>query len=381
MTSREQVLVFAQDMTSGKGRAGARVIVADGDEIVLEAKTGADGVLLKSWEKPRQPSAALRYLVLDGADVAGSGLGVPEKVAQGLSARAYLYTDRPAYRPGQRVALRGVVREVADGQYANVPGVEYRLEVADSRGRRIVARPVKLSAFGTFHEELPLDEGAPVGSYRVRVYRPGGSDFAGQFEVQAYKLEKLDLAFDLKRAVYFRGEKVAGDLVARYQYGAPAAGRPVAVQLPDGRVLRGTTNAEGKFPVEFATEGFAEEQSLRLVAQLPEDGVAAAARVLLAVRAFSIALHASRDVYLDGESFRLEVSTDDAQGKPSGETLSVAMLKQVTQAGRVTEREVLRKPLKTDPATGQGEVSLKVDDDEGGTYIVRVAGTDRFGNA
>ena len=49
-----------------------------------------------------------------------------------------------------------MVREVTDGQYANVPGAEYRLEVADARGRRIVARPVRLSAFGTFHEELPL---------------------------------------------------------------------------------------------------------------------------------------------------------------------------------------------------------------------------------
>ncbi len=29
-TSREQVLVFAQDMKTGKGRAGARVLVADG---------------------------------------------------------------------------------------------------------------------------------------------------------------------------------------------------------------------------------------------------------------------------------------------------------------------------------------------------------------
>ena len=36
--SREQVLVFAQDMKTGKGRAGARVLVADGAEVVLEAE-------------------------------------------------------------------------------------------------------------------------------------------------------------------------------------------------------------------------------------------------------------------------------------------------------------------------------------------------------
>ena len=157
---------------------------------------------------------------------------MPGTVAQSLSPRAYLYTDRPAYRPGHRVSIRGVVREVENGQYANRPKAVYKLEVTDARGRQIVARPVTLSAFGTFHEQFPLDPGAPVGTYRVRLYQPGKSEFAGQFEVQSYQLQKIDLAFDLKKTVFFRGETVTADLVARYQYGEPAAGptrrRPAA---------------------------------------------------------------------------------------------------------------------------------------------------------
>ncbi len=381
-TSREQVLVFAQDMKTGQGRAGAKVLVADNNSghIILEAKTGKDGVLLQSWDKPRDPNSPLNYLVLDGPDVAGNGLGVPDKVAQGISPRAYIYTDRPAYRPGQQVALRGIVREVRDGQYANVPKMEYRLEVTDARGRQIVARSVMLSEFGTFHETLPLDSGAPVGTYRVRVYHPGQTEFAGSFEVQAYQLEKIDLAFDLKKMVYFRGETVSAKLVAKYQYGAPVANRPVAVRLPDGRILHGTTSAEGTYHVEFPTEGFAEEQALHLVAQLPQDNVATASTVMLAIRAFNISLKTTRDVYLDGESFQLNVTTHDAQGEPTGENLTVALLKQVNQAGRTTEREVVRKTLKTDPKTGQAAVSLKADDEQGGSYVVRVSGTDRFGN-
>ena len=147
--------------------------------------------------------ARLTYLVLDRHQVAGSGLGVPEKVAQGLAPRAYLYTDRPAYRPGQKVAVRGVVREVRNGQYAVAPGASYRFEVTDSRGRQLVARGVTLSEFGTFHESLPLDPSAAVGTYRIRVYQPGKSDFAGAFEVQSYQLEPTDLAFDLKKTVYY----------------------------------------------------------------------------------------------------------------------------------------------------------------------------------
>jgi len=133
----------------------------------------------------------------------------------------------------------------------------------------------------------PLDAGAPVGTYRVRLHQPGKSDFAGQFEVQSYRLESIDLKFDVKKTVVFRGETVEADVVARYQYGAPAANRPVAVRLPDGRILRGHTDAGGKYHVTFPTEGFAEEQTLRLAAQLTQDGVNAAASVALAVRAFA----------------------------------------------------------------------------------------------
>jgi alpha-2-macroglobulin len=379
-TSREQFLVFAQDMKTGKGRPGARVLVAEGGQIILNDTTGKDGVLLKTWDKPRAGNAALSYLVLDGKDAAGSGLGVPEKVAQGLSPRAYIYTDRPAYRPGHEVQLRGVVREVVEGQYSHVPGASYRLEVIDSRGRPFVAKSVTLSDFGTFHERLAIDEGAPVGTYKVRLYQPGKSEFAGQFEVQAYKLEKVDVAFDLPRTVYFRGETVKGKVVARYQYGTPLAGRPIAVTLPDGRTLQGATDAAGEFPIEFETTGFAEELALRFVAQLPQDNVAAAAAVTLAVRAFHIDVATKRDVFLTGESFRVEVTTRDAQGEPTGQTLTATLLKRVERAGRVAEREVKKESLTTDPKTGRGSVSLTADDPDGGDYVVRVAGTDRFGN-
>jgi len=378
--SREQVLVFAEDMKTGKGRAGARVLVAENGAVILDAKTGDDGVLLKTWDKPRE-GRPLSYLVLDGADAAGTSLGELAKVSQGLTPRAYIYTDRPAYRPGQSVELRGVVREVADGQYSNVPKAVYRLEVTDSKGRPFVARPVTLSDFGTFHERLALDDGAPVGTYRVRVYRPGKGDFAGVFEVQAYKLEKVDLEFDLPRTVYFRGETVKGKVVARYQYGTPLANRPVNLVLPDGRTVQGTTDAAGALGFEFETAGFAEEQALRLSAQLPQENVATAASINVAVRAFTVDVATTRDVYLDGESFRVEATARDVQGKPTAQALSVAVLKRVVQAGRVTEKEVRRVDLRTDPGTGRGVASLMVDDPEGGSYVVRVAGTDRLGNA
>ncbi|MGC8640208.1 MAG: MG2 domain-containing protein, partial [Isosphaeraceae bacterium] len=379
-TSRDQLLVFVQDMKTGKGRARAKVLVSDGGQVAFEAETGADGVLLHNWSPPREANHRLTYLVVDGASVAGSGLAVPTKVAQGLTPRAYIYTDRPAYRPGQQVAVRGVIREIASGQYANMPQAAYRFEVADSRGRQIVSRSVTLSDFGTFHETLPLDQGAPVGTYRVRVYQPGKSDFAGAFEVQSYQLEPIDLTFDLKKTVFYRGETVEADVLARYQYGAPVASRPIEITLPDQRVLSATTDATGKFHVTFPTEGFAEEQALRLVARLPQDNVTATAAVMLAIRGFDIGVRTSRDIFKDGESFPIRITTTDARGEPIGQELSAALIKLVKQAGRMTEREAQRKAVQTNAKTGQGTVSFRIDDTEGGRYVVRVSGTDRFKN-
>src|SRR5262249_57260773 len=95
----------------------------------------------------------------------------------------------------------------------------------------------------------------------------------------------------------------------------------------------------------------AEEQVLRLVARLPQDNVAAAATVTLAIRGFAIDLRTTRDVYLAGESFQLQIATTDAQGDPTGQALSATLIKQIATRGRVTERDVVRKSIETDPKT------------------------------
>ena len=203
---------------------------------------------------------------------------MPDQVAQGLSARAYIYTDRPAYRPGHKVAIRGVVREVSGGQYAHVPKAVYRFEVADSRGRLIAAHPVTLSEFGTFHETLALDTRRP----RRYLPRPGLSARQERLLRQlrgSVISARADLAFLRleENGLLSRRDDRRPRWLAKYQYGAPLAGRPIEVQLPDGRILHGTTDAAGQYQVEFPTEGFAEEQSLSLAARLPQDNVATAA--------------------------------------------------------------------------------------------------------
>ena len=244
----------------------------------------------------------------------------------------------------------------------------------------MLAKDTTLSPFGTFRDAIAINPGAPLGPYRIRLWQPGGSEFAGGFEVQTYQLEKLGLEFDLPKTVFYRGEIVRATLKARYGYDAPASGRPIEVALPDGRTVRGQTDAQGQFAIEFPTEGFGEDQALRIVARLPADNVAAARSVRVAVQGFAITLSTPRQVYLDGETFNLAATTLDALGEPTGQALRVAVIKPVTQENRTVEREVSSKSFTTDKATGQGQVALRIEEVDRTGYILRVAGTDQFGH-
>ena len=182
-TSRDQLLVFAQDMKTGKGRAGAEGV----DLGTRSDRTGRGRPEPTACCCGSEPAAAgngrLTYLLMDGPHVAGSGLGVPDRVAQGLTARAYIYTDRPAYRPGHKVSIRGVVREVAGGQYVHTPKAVYRFEVADSRGRMIAARSSHFPISGRFmkHSRLICPQRwariASGSSSRARAISPAVSTF------------------------------------------------------------------------------------------------------------------------------------------------------------------------------------------------------------
>ncbi len=241
------------------------------------AKTGADGVLLTNWDKPRDPKSALSYLVLDGAHAAGSGLGVPEQVAQGLTPRAYLYTDRPAYRPGQEVASprrrpRGQGRPVLDARGRDVQAGSHRQPrpaVLDAAGHALGVRHAS--------SELPARLAArPWARIASALYQPGKSEFSGQFEVQAYQLEKIDLevrpaADGLLPRRDGQGRGLSHDISTARRW---PAGRSRS-SCPTAGTSAGRPTRPASYTFEFPTEGFAEAQALRLVAALPQDNVAA----------------------------------------------------------------------------------------------------------
>ena len=111
-------------MRTGQPVPGVTLLISDGSEVFAEVVTGKDGVLQRRDDQLKQ-SSDLRVFAIHEGHMATSVTSLDGlDFATGLAARGYLYTDRPAYRPGQLVNIRGIVRLVEKDRFTFTPGEE-----------------------------------------------------------------------------------------------------------------------------------------------------------------------------------------------------------------------------------------------------------------
>lgn len=384
-TSRHELFVFTQNVKENRPEGGMKVVLSDGEKAVAEGTTDSGGV----WRfkgKELQTLDAMRVFAINAA---GSGAGSLDLsglgYSAGLSAKGYLFTDRPAYQPGQTVHVKGIVREVSGGLYRLPVQEGYRLQILSASGRLMLQRDVDFTDFGTFAADLALPPQASLGEWRIRVDRhpAGGTDFSGSFRVARYERPRLTLTAELDRPVVYRGEKIEGKFALRYFFGEPAIGKPVEYRmaLPDGSVVErvGVTNAVGEVPFSLETTEFAEEAMARVEARVVMENVATQVIVPVVTTEFAPAVSLVRSVYLSGEPFDAVVEIVDRSGKPLGRKGTARLLRYETtgKGGHRVEVEVSKSSFETSSADGR--TTLKFRAKKGGNYVVRVEAKDRFG--
>jgi alpha-2-macroglobulin len=377
-SSRDELFVFAENMRTGKPWPGVRLLISNGQQVFAEGTTGPDGVFKQSY-KELHDAADVRVLGLAEGGVASNivslqGIGV----AQGLADKAYIYTDRPVYRAGDLVHVRGVLRRAVDDAYTIEAGKKFTLEVIDGRSRSIWQEELVLSKFGSFHSHLMLPATSPVGTYRIRVYDADNHSYEGAFDVREYQLEPIRLAVETDRRVYYRGEPIEGRITASFYYGAPLAGREVHYQILGQPETIATTDEKGEVRFKIPTRDFSESETLHFHYSLPERNLSGVQDFFIAAEGFSFALSTVRPVFVAGESFELTVKALDAEQKPLAEKFLLHVIERTVVDGKVGERQFEEFELTTDAKEGIARQTLHVE--QGGQYIFRAEGIDRFKN-
>ena len=327
-SSRDETFVFAQNMATGKPWPNARILVSNGTEVFAEGTTGKDGVLHEGY-KQLKSSGDIRVFAVDAGHVASNvvnlqGVGT----ARGLSSRGYVYTERPAYRAGQVVHVRGILRKVDGDTYTVAKEKKYQVDIFDNRNRLLHDAKIALNDFGSFHTHFQLPASTPAGQYRIVVHDDDKESYPGTFVVHEYQLEPIRLEIDTERTVFYRGEEIVGKIRASFYYGAPLVGREIRYQLAGGRSFSAKTDDKGEVEIKLPTREYRESQMLPLSASLPERNLRTAKNFFLATQGFGITLNTQRSLFLAGDTFDVTLTTRDAEGEAISKALILSVLRQ-----------------------------------------------------
>ncbi|HWQ14490.1 MAG TPA: Ig-like domain-containing protein, partial [Roseiflexaceae bacterium] len=248
----DRLFIWAVDLASGRPAPDLPLVAGwyDYERSRLQrpvqlGRTGADGVLDAPFDAAR-PYATIYLWSADGGPLAfastdwGGGISpydfglpadpVPVPIAGSLA------TDRPIYRPGHSVHIKGVLRRNDDGRYSLPdPGTPAFLNVIDSQGNTVLSTTLALSPFGTFSASLPIAPGAPLGSYSMSASlgdAPTTSPAVyGSFSVAEYRVPSFEVTVTPAAPDLVQGEPLALSVQASYFTGGAPQGAPVRWRL------------------------------------------------------------------------------------------------------------------------------------------------------
>jgi alpha-2-macroglobulin len=134
---------------------------------------------------------------------------------------AYVYTDRPVYRPGQDVFFKGIVRQNDDLHYSLPKNDKVYVSIQQS-GEKVFGEYMSLSELGSFDGKLKLADDAALGTYDIYVQKspPSETTFSYlSFRVAEYHKPEFEVNASSDKIDVLAGEPVKFSFDAKYYSG------------------------------------------------------------------------------------------------------------------------------------------------------------------
>src|SRR5207302_6300718 len=247
-TKNGQVVVYVVDRKSGAPREGVNVEVTNKKKTLANGTTDKSGVYKAEIKPPENseatpaedidPEAANKnaYLIMardrdnfaisDVESFYFSGEGGEDDVLSSEDLTSYIYTDRPIYRPAQKVFFKGILRQWGRDGYKLLDEKTVNVTIEDPNSGKIFEKELPLSTRGTFSGDVDLSDEAPLGSYNISA-KIGDATSSGSFEVQEYKKPEFKVTVKGPKEFASVGEKVRFTVNANYFFGAPVTNADV----------------------------------------------------------------------------------------------------------------------------------------------------------
>lgn len=348
---------------------------------------------------------------------------------------AYIYTDRPIYRPGDTVYYKGIVRDANYGRYAlpEPQNLDLRLYFVSFFGESGLDETltVQVGPDGSFSGSYELPDDLSLGSYELAF---PGLDFetARRFTVAEYRRPEFLVTLTPETPEALRGDTVDVTLAAEYFFGGSAAGLtvqwnvteeafrfsqpgPYMAFTDDGGFFyedpglfgfgggfnqiasgQGKTDANGRFtitlPANLLAGVDAGSRRVRIEANVTDISnfpVAARTSVIFHAAELYAGLSAQDNVTRANQETAVDVRTVDWNGDPvPNRSVDVTFYRREWVPTRTIDFGIYRtawEAVDTEVAAatvttnGDGQAEASFTPEEGGSYLAVAAVTDRGG--
>ncbi|MDY0167208.1 MAG: MG2 domain-containing protein [Thermoguttaceae bacterium] len=147
--------------------------------------------------------------------------------------KAFPVTDRPVYRPEQKVHFKFWVQHAQYDQdeVSQFAGQSFTVEIIDGRQEKVLEHTYKADEYGGFEGELDLPKDATLGQYGMTV-RQGDRHFGGgSFRVEEYKKPEFEVSIDAPDDPVMLGELIEATIKANYYFGSPVTSAKVKYKV------------------------------------------------------------------------------------------------------------------------------------------------------
>ncbi|HKD38268.1 MAG TPA: MG2 domain-containing protein, partial [Pirellulales bacterium] len=136
--------------------------------------------------------------------------------------KVFTITDRPVYRPDQKVRFKFWIRHAKYDQpdTSDFANQNFTIEIHDPLGGKVLSKVLTTDAYGGIEGEFPLSSDAKLGVYQLLVANVGAG---GSFRVEEYKKPEFEVTIEAPSEPVTLGEKVSAKLRAKYYFGSPVA--------------------------------------------------------------------------------------------------------------------------------------------------------------
>jgi uncharacterized protein YfaS (alpha-2-macroglobulin family) len=213
-----------------------RVIVKKGDDVLVLDTHGPESPLTFTNNHWYQSSEWLQWIT-----------SKPYSDNTDRSVRAYIRTERPLYRPEEKVYIKGYIRDTYQGKILFPENKDYTLRIMTPSGAQYDSK-VKLSSVYSFDHEFKEDD-LPTGDYRVILLctvASGGQLEIGstEFSMEAYRIPRFEVKLNGPEKAP-NDRPVTINLISSYYAGGSVANQNVSWKVTSYPYFNQPENVKG----------------------------------------------------------------------------------------------------------------------------------------